>query len=73
VKKIIAGLLVGGAMLLTGCDVNNHDQDNVFDYIDPKTGCRYLIYSAPNKGGITPAVKNETEWDCPDAPPGKRN
>ena len=35
--------------------IENYNNDTRFYvYIDPDTGVNYIVYTAPNKGGITP-------------------
>jgi hypothetical protein len=41
--------------------------DSFYITEDKETGCKYLIYDYPYKGGITPLLKSDGTVDCPDS------
>lgn len=64
-------------MILTGCSTastgsqesqdkkrfNNYNQDLIIT-TDNKSGCKYIIFSGYNEGGITPLLKADGTPDC---------
>jgi predicted nucleic acid-binding protein len=71
-KKLFA---IGITLLfLTSCSsaqANNNEErftneynDNLHISTDTKTGCKYLIFEASNRGGITPLLNSDGKPDC---------
>lgn len=74
-------ILIAIALTLAACqpaetgqegtrEIEQSTSTSVRRWVDPQTGCEYLLYTASERGGLSPRLGRDGRPICPEQAPG---